>query len=529
MKYPYILAFTFLLPLILATFGAEEEWPMMPGQSFEDRVLPNFEDGLVDEVKKVDRSSDGSKGLTEYAPIQNSIGQSGIQYYSFNVNASTGLGEYFEYLVFVTGNICLQPEDLGASNGNSLVVYYSFNALMLQSLENSQMRKFNNGYFQALAEVSVSQVSSVLYMAVQAPQSTNLTDTWSYEIGVSQNDLVYQWDSRLFVDIVDTDHQSALIVTGNLTLVAGKTNVSEYNSSLSNYQLLVFPEAQKDHFATLNESWCAVRNGPSLALSTHYATSYTTRGGSLRQQFYVSGLNASTTYVGYLLSDNSDLQGSVQGGTIYSQFGFETLSDDSCALVYDLEFCDEVAYSVPALSLTEYSSPDTLKALYDGEAQSLFGNFSKALQQIACNTTKNAVFSPVGSCATCSTLYKNWLCSVTIPRCSTRNITGYLPRQANASRNLFIDTSVVPAKDYYEVLPCVNVCQVMARDCPADFGFACPQTNDTIKLSYFWDEGGEYATCNFVGALRALSSSARVLSVAWPILLGAVAMVFMAL
>ncbi|GEQ67184.1 hypothetical protein JCM33374_g848 [Metschnikowia sp. JCM 33374] len=526
MKFPYYFAFFFLTPLICAIKIAKDEWV--------DVLIPRFDDGILGTFHEqstgplgLEASPVGSSGLTEYLPIRNSIGQSGIQFYSFNVNSSTGLGEYFEYLVFVTGNICSQPANLNASNNNNLIVYYSFNSSILNSLENSQMVSFKHGYVQALAEVSVATTSSVLYIAVQAPQSTNLTDTWSYEIGVSQNDLVYQWDSRSFVDIVDTDYQSALIVTGNLTLLNGNTNVSEFNSSKSNYQLLVYEYGKKDYFTTLNESWCAVRNGPSLSLTNNYRTSYSTRGGYMRQQFHVTGLNASTRYVGYLLSDSGDSVGAGRGGVLYSQFEFETMSNNACQLVYDLDFCDEVAYSVPASSLPQYNSSDDLKALYDEQARSLFGNFSKALQQIPCNTTKDAIFSPVGSCEKCSTSYKNWLCSVTIPRCSSRNMSAYLPREAQASRNEFIDTSVVPVADYFEVLPCVNVCQVMTRDCPADFGFACPQTNSTIKLSYFWDEGGDYATCNFVGVPLTVQSSALILKVAWKFLLGGIVFVMM--
>ncbi|OBA19193.1 hypothetical protein METBIDRAFT_33405 [Metschnikowia bicuspidata var. bicuspidata NRRL YB-4993] len=516
-----------MVPLIAATLDFQEGWLVEPMRRLDDEIIDPFHERTVIPARSVSKYEDDSEGLTEYAPIHSSILQSEIQYYSFSVNSSTGLGEYYEYLVFMTGNICLQPDNLNSSDNDSLVVYYSFNSLILTNLEDSLMGKFEYGYFQALAEVSVSSTSSVLYIVVQAPQSTNLTDTWSYEIGVSQNDLVHQWDSRLFVEIVDTDDHSALIVTGNLTLISSNHNVSQYNSSLSNYELLVFQNEHIDYFATLNESWCAVRNGPSLMLTGDYVTSYTTRGGSLRQQFYVPGLNSSTQYIGYLLYDSNDLTGSPHGGVLYSHFEFETMSDDACALVYDLDFCDEVAYSVPALSVAEYNSADALKTLYDDQARSLFSNFSKGLQQIACNTTKDAIFTPLGSCETCSELYKNWLCSVTIPRCSTRNITGYLHREANASRSTFIDETVIPVTDYYEVLPCVNVCQIMTRDCPAEFGFACPQSNASIKLSYYWDDGGDYATCNFVGDCSAVTSSAFIVQVAWKLLLVSIAFITM--
>lgn len=496
-----------LLPTVLAAFnfGWIDDFAAQPGS----------------EVTAVQRLAprDGLKGLSDFQPIHNTITQSEYQYYSFTVNTSTGIGEYYEYLVFITGNICLQPSDLSASGNDSLTVYYSFNSLMFSDMEISTMVHFENGYFQALGEVDTAAAELTLYIAVYAPQSTNTTAEWLYEIGVSQNDLVFQWDNHPFAEVVDTDNQAALIVTSNLT----NADMSQLNLLDSLYQLYVYTEEYKDYFATLNSSWCAVRSGPALRLASDIASSYTYRGGSLREQFYIDGLNASTTYVAYLVLDFS---GSSYGGAVYKQFEFETLSTEACTLLYDLDFCNEVAYSVPASSLI--SNLTELGQLYDGRAEDLFTNFSKALQQIPCNTTDDAVFSPVRSCSDCNSSYRYWLCAVTIPRCTTHNISGYLHRDANESRNTWIDDYVVPPLDYFEVLPCVNVCQTIVRDCPADFGFSCPKDNASIKLSYYWDTYNQvYASCNFVGIQALSDSMGYVLRAAWWMFVPAVATTMM--
>lgn len=469
--------------------------------------------------------STASDYLHEFKPITNTIEQSGLQYYSFSVNASTGLGEAYQYLVFITGNICYEDSNIAASANQSLTVYYSFNSLMLTNLEVAYMSHFENGYFQGLTDVALLATgTAVLYIAVRAPQSTNTSATWTYMLGVSQNDLVFQYDNRAFVEVVDTDHESALIVTGNLTAPAGTSDPGSYNATMSIYQLYVYAYEDRDIFADTNCSWCAIRNGPALFTSANFLTSYTTRGGGFHQQFLVTGLNASTKYVGYLVSGFGGVRsGSQYGGAVYLQFEFDTMSTDACALVYDLGFCDQVAYSVPALSLEQYATKESLKELYDNQALALYGNFSKAIDQIACNTTNDAIFSPIRTCEDCKQLYKDWLCSVTIPRCSSRNITGYLYREANKSRNAFIDEEVVPPLDYFEVLPCVNVCQAAVRDCPAAFGFVCPQKNDFIKLSYYWDTGSKYKSCNFVGNFEVVQSSGVILLVmTWMVLLASV-------
>lgn len=457
--------------------------------------------------------NDKLKGLLEFTPIRNTIGQSEYQYYSFSVNTSSGLGEYYQFLIFLTGNICEQPESIEA-NETSLYVYFSFNSSMFQNFELGQLGTFKNGYFQGLADVPISNSDenedSILYIAVQAPELTNRTATWSYEIGVSQNDLVFQWDDRTWASLVDTDNDSALIVTGNLT---SSNDYTSLNATESQYALFIYSYDYKDYFNTLNSSWCAVRNGPALFSTSNFQSSYTDRNGGLQQQFYVSGLNESTKYIAYLVSD---FKGTSFGGAVYQPFEFETLDNSACQLIYDLDFCSRVAYSVPAVKGIDKRE---LKTMYDENAHTLYTNFSKALQQIACDTEQDAIFSPIKTCTDCAQLYKNWLCSVTIPRCTTRNRTGYKYRTVGESRSTFIDEDLKPEFNYYEVLPCVNVCQAIVRDCPADFGFQCPLTNDTIKQSYYWDAGEGYVSCNFVGIVESSTSFAvRSILVNWPLL-----------
>ncbi len=448
---------------------------------------------------------DDHSTLSDFLPIANFITQSETQYYSFAVNTLGGIGEFYELLIFITGNICEQPAN--ASEG-ALTVYYSFNALMFANLEIGQMVQFANGYFQALADVPVAAASAtpaaappsnILYIAVRAPEYPERTAGWRYEIGVLQNDLVFQWDDRAWALLVDTDDTLALIVTGNLTSrnpgrgrrdAGGPANITALK-----YHLFLYLADYRHHFALLNLLWCAIRNGPSLFGGAPFELLYTLRLGGMQQQFYVPNLNASTTYIAYLVLDFS---GTAFGGAVYQPFEFTTLSTDACELIYDLDFCDTVAYAVPNAGDPQAVGHAKLRALYDERARLLYANFSKALQQVACDTTSNAIFLPILLCADCAQLYKDWLCAVTIPRCLTRNILGYRLR-ANALRNAFIDTEVAPRLDYYEVLPCVNVCEAVVRTCPADFGFVCPTTNALIAQLYYWDDGGEYETCNYVG------------------------------
>ena len=66
-----------------------------------------------------------------------------------------------------------------------------------------------------------------------------------------------------------------------------------------------------------------------------------------------------------------------------------------------------------------------------------------------------------------------------------------------------LDKLINPPISYYEILPCIDTCRTMVRDCPAEFGFSCPnsKTNQELLLhSYnFYESQSEFITCNFVG------------------------------
>ncbi|KAI5964127.1 MID1 [Candida pseudojiufengensis] len=462
-----------------------------------------------------------SEGLQEFTPIIDTILQSEIKYYSFSVNTSSGLGEFYELLIFLSGNICTQPDNI-PFNQTSLAVYYSFNSTMFTNNEVGQMKLFQYGYFQALADLPISATSTtssiptpgvipnpaddekILYIAVRAPQNINITASWTYQIGVSQNDLVFQWDDRSFGSIVDADDNSALIVTNNLTAYAD--DWEKFNASDSRYFLYIYSYENKDYFEKMNNSWCAVRSGPAIRGPHNIESSFTTRNGGIQQQFMVKDLNESTKYIAYVVAD---FGGTNFGGALYHPFEFETMSGSSCELIYDLEFCDRVAYSVPALGDPQYNDDkNATKHIYDDHAKLLYENFSKAIQQIACDTVPEAIYSNLRTCEDCAESYKDWLCAVSIPRCVTQNSSSYMPRNSTSQRNSFMIDVISPQEDYYEILPCVNVCQAIVRNCPADFGFMCPTRNESIALSYYWDlnTSDQWPSCNYVGKMAKPSS-----------------------
>ena len=206
-------------------------------------------------------------------------------------------------------------------------------------------------------------------------------------------------------------------------------------------------------------------------------------------------------------------------------------SGPNCALIYNLDFCSEVAYAVPSNTTNASDLPD-LRAFYDSYASSLNVNFSKSLAQIPCNTTSSAQYSLAVTCDNCTKAYKNWLCAVTIPRCEDfSNDASYLqPRAVNqtfidedygkqftddlslspsnksmmfmsSSRNPQIDQIIKPGP-YKELLPCQDLCYGLVRSCPAALGFSCPLAEHGLEYTYGKRKqlGEGQITCNFPGS-----------------------------
>lgn len=213
----------------------------------------------------------------------------------------------------------------------------------------------------------------------------------------------------------------------------------------------------------------------------------------------------------------------------------DAISDDSCQVIFDLDFCTEVAYAVPS-SLEFKFDDDKLKAIYDKQAQDYYLNFSRSLQQVACDTSSDAQYSLARTCKDCERDYKNWLCSVLIPRCEDwsadddwlqpRNINepfangsltynGKMDEEFNKttrerfgfsqSRNPMIDETIKPGP-YKEMLPCEDLCFDIVRSCPPQMSFACPEKPGRNVSYGKRSPDPDTLTCNFPGAVVKLTA-----------------------
>ncbi|KAG0180586.1 stretch-activated cation channel mid1 [Apophysomyces sp. BC1034] len=220
----------------------------------------------------------------------------------------------------------------------------------------------------------------------------------------------------------------------------------------------------------------------------------------------VSNVNKDTTYIAYLLQQDGLRLG--MGPPI----PVRTKNSPNCQLIYNLGFCDQVAYNVPATGSDIWN----VTASYDDQAKTLFEPFDRALSQFNCETTQ---YSLVRNCTDCYNDYKRWLCAVSIPRCTspspidqvnhkpapaTRRING------GESRNPWVDEKF-EVSEWTEMLPCIDLCYRVVQSCPPFLQFFCPE-GDLAWLQYgYWQTGTietnksmvdydiNYPTCNRVG------------------------------
>ena len=474
--------------------------------------------------------------MHELAPINCSIVPGARNKLEFNVSTlSSGISTAYEVLTLLSGNICWRPLN---TTGQVLRVYYSFNKTTLDDLSGAEAADFAEGYMEALAvrpyQVDDNQTDpySTLYLVSllvdsetgkPLPAAAANPEPWHYRLSISQNDLGFQWDSRPWIEVIDTDYNSALLSTGNLGPASDDKGKRKYDPDL--YDLYLYSVEHIDTFNGLSRSYCAVSGGPRLIRSS--SSDYTERPnstlsnpslkitkslveqvGQVREQFHITGLNSSTTYVAYLTMRVSSATTGI-AGTIFQKTVFSTMENDACSLIFGLDFCKGVAYSVPTSSL-QNKDKTLMAGAYDAIASSLYANFSLALQLIPCDESTESRYSPLRHCEDCEQSYKSWLCAVTIPRCTSRPKENYVARDSDDNRNALINDKIKPVSNYYEILPCIDMCHQMVRDCPSSFGFSCPSRSKFPQLAHrsyqSYSNVSEALNCNYIGNAEIIST-----------------------
>ncbi|KAL4753818.1 hypothetical protein BDW72DRAFT_190777 [Aspergillus terricola var. indicus] len=366
----------------------------------------------------------------------------------------------------------------------------------------------SEGYMSATVNAT-----SEVYIAVAAPSNGNFSGSYSYQIAVSTEDFFHNVDDQAaLLSFNDSGSETALLTTVSpADEILTEEQRKQWENNTNVYNLFV-NNANSTVGSGLSRSYCALAQHSQASIGHNVEASMSRRkseDSTLQEQFYVTGLNRSSTYVGILAMGNTTESGNGivgGGGKVWKAKNFSTKSDGNCDVIYDLDFCSDVAHSVPSNPSMNMSE---IRAKYDNYAANLYRNFNYSLQQIQCNTSNETIYSMAVGCDDCAAAYKSWLCAVTIPRCddfsSTSNRTAVMVRNAaqpfpngteiknqtlrdspitNRPRNSgLIDKEINPGP-YKEVLPNVGFCHNLVRSCPMSLGFSCPSGK---YLTYSYD------------------------------------------
>ncbi|GJN93758.1 hypothetical protein Rhopal_006815-T1 [Rhodotorula paludigena] len=343
----------------------------------------------------------------------------------------------------------------------------------------------------------------------------NATGSWSFELSLSSGTSAapYAPAHSVGLRLDDTDASSALLVTANWSAAA-----STGTTPPAGYDILVAPT--QPHALALGRSRCALRDAHARAAGSANAST-TTRGygGGERTQFLVEGLQRASNYTAWLVQNETVADGGANQTRVWDPVFFATKSGDSCRLVYGIEACPAVAYSVP--SPRSLDTADLVSYFNESISASLT-NFTRTLTTFPCDSVEMGQYSVVSTCSDCSAAYRDWLCATTIPRCTdapgdTRlnlsvlagpddlaawsipsdfdttlvrndplasrtplfgaaNLSSTFPSLFNASFPASganaLDESPFP---YSEVPPCLDVCNLVEARCPPFLEWVCPR------------------------------------------------------
>ncbi|WPH04053.1 Hypothetical protein R9X50_00693700 [Acrodontium crateriforme] len=467
--------------------------------------------------------------------------------------------------VYISINTCVQPE----WNGTGVQTDAPPQLTLYVSTTSSNTTPGPNGSNSTQIAVPLDkgfanatvQADSGIYMSINAPALPDgFTGVWNYELAVSTEDYYHSADlDDPFLFLVDTDTNSALLVTDNLTQADSSDPIFKKWMNISTPFIMFAANVNHTASMGMENSFCgwskirqieAQQSDPE-GIDTGVQMGMITRGlgRKPKEQFYITNLNRSSEYNGVLaMEGNSTKAGKGVvggGGKVWQPVQWTTKSDGNCALLFNLTFCDEVAYAVP--SNPKSFNITGMRNVFDNYTSTMYQNFNYSLAQIPCNTTSEAQYSLAKTCTDCASAYKTWLCAVSIPRCQDfsnpdpslqpRNVgqaflnNTYLPSDyltmnyvpmlkaptlegsprdtqtfntslaTNSSRNPTIIDDMIQPGPYKEVLPCEDLCWGLMQSCPASLGFACPHRGRGLEATYGRRSPDGSLTCSFLGAV----------------------------
>ncbi|GAA6037700.1 hypothetical protein JCM8097_002295 [Rhodosporidiobolus ruineniae] len=344
----------------------------------------------------------------------------------------------------------------------------------------------------------------------------SVSGSWTFELDVraaGTEDWVLAEEVGLRVE--DSDRSAVLLSTPSFA------DANETAPSAPGWVPLVV-ETQEGAYE-LSRSRCFVQRMRAGAVrAEEVKTSTTARGygGGTRSQFEVQGLEAGRNYTAWLVQNSTLAAGGGNETKVWDPVFFQTKTSDSCRLVYDLDFCPSVAYSVPAPP--SLSTADLI-SYFNASLSPSLSAFARTLTTFPCDVPSMGQYSVVSTCADCYAAYRDFVCATTMPRCTDApanatlndttttagsesglatwaipeepqtalvrtdpfasrtpafgpaNLSSTFPSLFNASFPLSPSNALAASPfPYAELPPCTDVCDLVQARCPPFLAWTCP-------------------------------------------------------
>lgn len=236
--------------------------------------------------------------------------------------------------LYITVNVCLQPEPQDTTSGPApqMMLYISqspnnTNPGPDQDSSLQQMITLDGGW--GMMNISAS---GNVYIGVSAPNTTSYTGPYSASIAASIDQPYHYYnDKEANLHLVDSDGQSALFITDNLTTQDANSTVYQEWMSMPP-PFVMFANNQSDNtISGVQKSYCGLQKYAQVPGTGDVQTGMTIAGlgNHPKQQFYVQGLTRSSSYYGYvtLPANTTSSSGVVGGGgEVWRSMSFTTLS-----------------------------------------------------------------------------------------------------------------------------------------------------------------------------------------------------------
>ena len=244
--------------------------------------------------------------------------------------------------LYMTLNTCIQPSSNGTSRAMNTPPQLKMWMSQSSSIQkpgpafepdpNQKEVSVEGGF----GNIVLSDINDDVYLGVSAPNTSDYTGVWNYEIAGSIDAPFHNSnDTSPNLNFIDGDNHAALLVTDDTTQALPNESVYKEWMSIAPPFGMFAHNMNDSSILGVQKSYCGLRNYAQVIANQRRVENQntalmTSRGvsGKPKEQFYVTSLNASSTYWGFLaMEGNSTASGNGVvggGGKIWRAMNFTT-------------------------------------------------------------------------------------------------------------------------------------------------------------------------------------------------------------